>query len=250
MVLRPLPALTVEDLTAQLIWRVVGPLPWLRPRVHAALLWAGVSAQAPLISDIGASFDVSHEAVRKWLKPIRLAVPTVPLSEQQLQHLSQPSFPGDDHLARTRRAELFGLARPKTLRELITPRWSNWIRLAEQILAAVGPLTLRQLHAGISNARRRQHEQVPIDELGVAVLATGSIRFTGGGYDRAVGAAPLRRHADLVARARGHGAMTYTEAVQIMKASGWSATSARGSAIYYCPLLTPRQGRWMLIDRI
>lgn len=41
MVSRPLPALTVEDLTAQLIWRVVGPLPWLRPRVDAALLWAG-----------------------------------------------------------------------------------------------------------------------------------------------------------------------------------------------------------------
>lgn len=166
MVPRPLPALTVEDLTAQLIWRVVGPLPWLRPRVHTALLWAGISAEAPFVRDIGASFGVSHEAVRKWLKPIRLAGPTTPLSEQQQQQLLRPSFPGDDHLARTRRAELFGLARPTTLHELITPRWSNWIRLAEQILAAVGPLTLGQLHAGVSNARRRQHEQVPADELG------------------------------------------------------------------------------------
>lgn len=102
-------------------------MPWLRPRVHAALLWAGVSAQAPFVSDIGASFGVSHEAVRKWLKPIRQAGPTIPLSEQQQQQLLRPSFPGDDHLARTRRTELFGLAQPTTLRELITPRWSNSI---------------------------------------------------------------------------------------------------------------------------
>ncbi len=69
MVSRPLPALTVEDLTGQLIWRVVGPLPWLRPRVHAALLWAGVSASAPFVRDVGARFGISHEAVRKWLQP-------------------------------------------------------------------------------------------------------------------------------------------------------------------------------------
>lgn len=91
---------------------------------------------------------------------------------------------------------------------------------------------------------------MPIDELGVAVLAAGSIRFTSGGYDLAVGAAPLCGHADLVMRARVHGAMSYTEATQIMQASGWSPTSARGSAIYYCPLLTPRHGRWMLVNRI
>ncbi len=202
MVSRPLPALTVEDLTAQLIWRVVGPLPWLRPRVHAALLWAGIDAEAPFVKDIGARFGVSHEAVRKWLQPIRQTGPTVPLNDTQRQQLLRPSFPGDDHLARTRRAELFGLGRPKTLRELITPRWSHWIRLAEQDLAAVGPLTLRQLHAGISNARRRQHEQVPIDEFGVAVLATGSIHLIGDRYALTAETAPLPRHAELVAQSR------------------------------------------------
>ncbi len=44
--------------------------------------------------------------------------------------------------------------------------------------------------------------------------------------------------------------MSYTEATQAMTAAGWSPTSARGSAIYYSPLLTPRHGRWVLIDHI
>ncbi|MGI8415140.1 MAG: hypothetical protein ACR2P2_02820 [Nakamurella sp.] len=82
-------------------------------------------------------------------------------------------------------------------------------------------MTVRQLHAGVSNARRRQREQVPIDELGVAVLAVGSIRFTSGGrYVLTVETAPLRRHAELVVQARQCGPMSSTQATQIMKASG------------------------------
>jgi len=248
----PLPALTTEDLAAQLTWRVVGPHPQRRHRIHALLQWAGVSGPAPYVQAVAALAGVSEPAFRKWLAPVFAAGATVPLTSEQRQQLNRPSFPGDDHRARSRRATLFGLDRPPQLHQLATRRWPHWTRLAELILAAAGPLTLLQLHAGISNAKRTQ-EKVSIDELGVAILAAGTIRFTGQRYTLTAAIAPRRRHAQLVAHVREHGitAMSYTEATHLLMSAGWTEKAARATGIYYNPLLTRHErGRWILIDQI
>ncbi len=115
------------------------------------------------------------------------------------------------------------------------------------------PLTLHQLHAGISRARARRHETVPIDELGIALLATGLVCRGADHRYRTVHATPPKDgDARLVAALdNGSAVITTAEVADILRRTGLVADPGRGGSYHYNPFLIPvKRGHWTLISQL
>ncbi len=169
-----LPEATADELVERLIWQVTGAAD--SNRREALLTWAGLRGLPPTNDVIAAAHHVARGTVNYWTAALARAAATITLTSSQREQLIRPTLPGEDHKSRLRRARIFRAPEPARLESLVQPVWWRWARIAERLIAAAGPLTLHQLHAGVSRARARRHETVPIDELGIALLATRLVR--------------------------------------------------------------------------
>lgn len=203
------------------------------------MTWAGLQGQTPTNDEIASAHHVARGTVNYWTAALTRAAATITLTSSQRKQLSRPTLPGEDHMSRLRRARIFRAPEPARLQSMVQPVWWRWGRLAERLIAAAGPLTLHQLPAGISRACARRHEIVPIDELGVALLATGLVRRDADHRYRTIHPTPPKDgDARLVAALdNGSAVITTGQVADILRRNGpdWTPNPAAAAATTTTP---------------
>ena len=205
-----LSGLTGEDLTSQAIWRVLQPVADSRVehRRAALLTWLGLCGPTPTVAEVQARTGLAGSTMHHWVRVVAAAIRTEmqPLTTMQRQVLSAPIEPGQDRLARERQAALFGLPRPPVITAPWGRRRQALAQLAVRCIAALGPLTLAQLTAGIaeSRSRRKKHQADTYDDLQTAFEQDPRLNWdeTAGRWCLTGPLDPFSRDAQVVARLR------------------------------------------------
>lgn len=179
------------------------------------LAWYGVSCPAPEVEDVMRGTGRSRPTIKNLATAAARLVreQLQPLTEQQIQVLTAPTEQGEDHLARTRRAQLFGVPRPRVASPAHPPvagpfgrRQHALVDLAVRCVAALGSLTAAQLAAGIVETRRRRkdHQADTYDDLPQVLDLTPRLTHDPGTDRYALSELmpPMYRDAELVAELR------------------------------------------------
>lgn len=247
----PLPALVAGDLISQLVFRAVGPSPYQQTRRRALLLWAGLEGPTATVLEIARRLHVSDTTVSNWIRSAIAAGSAVPLTGDQFEQLTRPTLPGEDHIGRVRGARLFDVPRPCRLSDLTNRHWRQWSKQADRVIAALGPLSLRQLHAGLARAHRYWHgTEIPIDELAVGLLAVGDLTLEARGvrWAQRIPCPPEASDARLVAvLSQLPEVVSWKDMQTALPRAGHSTTSR--AVLDRSPLLVQvARGRWALVS--
>ncbi len=243
----PLPGLTPEQVTSQLVHRVIGPL---RPDIVRAILDFHGLAGAPAVgaaATAGRSDTVSAGMLRTHTSRVRAAGRRVPLTAPVITATIRPSRLGEDHLGRIRIAGTLKLPSPPPL--VLSQRTGGGPtpadratgRSAARLLAVTGPLELTALLAAINRRRRWRGAPLSQDRMTDALLAVGATRTPDGRWAAPPGQLGLQRYHRIVAAAAGR-ELNRAQVAQILEEAGYARSSATGLMAATHPLLV-RTGR-------
>lgn len=254
-----LSGLTGDDLTSQAIWRVMQPVADSRikdraveHRRSALMTWFGLAGSAPTVAEVQARTGLAGSTVHHWVRVVAAAIRTElqPLTNTQLQVLSAPIEPGQDRLARERQAALFGLPRPPVITVPWGRRRQALAEMAVRCIAALGPLTLAQLTAGIaeSRSRRKQHQADTYDDLEAALEQDPRLHWdeTAGCWCLTSPVAPSARDREVVTQLR---ALGVTFGFQQYRAAMVKLGFSKHHEVPYV-VHTAGKARFALIDQI
>jgi len=155
----PLPGRTPPQVLSQLAHRVFGPLQPTRTRI--VLDYHGLldHPAGPLVQ-IADRHGVTARTVPNNVAAVRAAGLRLSLTDPLIAEVTRVSAPGDDHLGRVRIAATLGLPTPAAAAvepapvKTVPAGHLTAARAAAKVLAAVGPLDLSTLAAGIVRSRR------------------------------------------------------------------------------------------------
>jgi hypothetical protein len=231
----PLPGRTSAQVLSQLAHRVFGPLHPTRIRI--VLDYHGLIDQpAGALIDIAHRHRVTTRTVSNNAATVRAAGLRLPLPATLIVEASRASAPFDDHLGRARIAATLGLPTPDPapvnkrtpLMGEVQAGHLTAARAAMRVIAAIGPLDLPTLAAGIARSRRfRTRNPLSDSDLADALTTAGCTPDPAGRWHPPAGVVAPDRYQRIVTLAAGRD-LTRAEMIDILITAGYRESSASG----------------------